>query len=260
MLEAQMSSIGKVPHNEDDDLMEDSSIFDGPLESKQYQGNRGRKLKAKVRKVRNAGKMIKQELRERSRSMRKLTQGPGNLPHYYGPNYGRHQTGGHYTRSHSSHSAPRRYEHQRCGYTRCRRSGSRHSFNSRSPSERNLSRHSLNHGHHSYHTDYQSALRYRGHVQHKNGHQSTHMAHRCQHQCHYSLGHTHRTSGSTHQHCSTYSHDVTCQHHRREKLAREPSELSHGTYSGFGGYHPRKCGCCRGDKPMPIPKTFKEIV
>lgn len=28
MLEAQMSSIGKVPHNEDDDLMEDSSIFD----------------------------------------------------------------------------------------------------------------------------------------------------------------------------------------------------------------------------------------
>lgn len=154
MLEAQMSSIGKVPHNEDDDLMEDSSIFDAPRESKEYQGNRSRKLKAKVRKTKKTtSRMIVHELREKSRSMRRLNQNTPNLPHYYGPNYGRHYTGGHHTRSHSSHSAPRRYEHQKCGYKHNSRGGSRHSFNSRSPGDKHLSRHSLNHAHHSYHTE-----------------------------------------------------------------------------------------------------------
>lgn len=125
MLEAQMSSIGKVPHNEDDDLMEDSSIFDEPVQSKQYQGNRGRKLKTKVRRVKKTSKLIAQEVRDRSKSMRKFKYHTYDKPNYYGPNYGRHYTGGHYTRSHSSHSLPR---------WKAWSGGSRRSYNSRSPS------------------------------------------------------------------------------------------------------------------------------
>ena len=66
-----MSSIGKVPNNEDDDLLDDSSIFDQrrpePTEtSTRIVGNRGRKLKTKTKHTKKST-LIKNELKQKSR-------------------------------------------------------------------------------------------------------------------------------------------------------------------------------------------------
>jgi hypothetical protein len=210
-----MSSIGKVPRNEDDDdLLDDSALFerdepDQTAASTRFAGNRGRKLKPRKSKAKKStnnrrivgnchfcvqpSESIENQLRRKSKMTQNFVTAAA-----FAPQDTRHATGGHHTRSSSGHSQARRWPHQRCGTKCIRGSHSRHSFNSRSPHARSLSKHSIHHDHHSYHTDHQKSHHYRGHLDHDNGHQSTHMGHRCQHQCHYSLGHTHRTMGSTH--------------------------------------------------------------